>query len=229
MRNKLLAVIILFTFSVCSGAVTKTIWLDELDVSKALSGTGTTKANKSFDGNSITIREQTYERGLGTHSPAQFIINLDGKAQRFSAVVGIDDEVRSTQQDQQQERRFRRRGGTVEFIVVGDNKLLWQSGTLRTRSEPNNVDIDITDLKQLRLIVSEVDNNYNDHADWAMAKIEYTGRKPYAAEPVVPKRYILTPKPGPKPRITGPKVFGVRLGNPFLFTGITCRAEYRFN
>ena len=30
--------------------------------------------------------------------------------------------------------------------------------------------------------------------------------------------YILTPKPSPKPRINGAKVFGVRPGNPFLFT-----------
>jgi len=30
--------------------------------------------------------------------------------------------------------------------------------------------------------------------------------------------YILTPKPGPKPHINGPKVFGVRPGHPILFT-----------
>jgi len=29
---------------------------------------------------------------------------------------------------------------------------------------------------------------------------------------------ILTPKPGPKPRITGARIFGVRPGSPFLFT-----------
>lgn len=29
--------------------------------------------------------------------------------------------------------------------------------------------------------------------------------------------YILTPKPSPKPKINGPKVFGVRPGHPFLF------------
>ncbi len=36
----------------------------------------------------------------------------------------------------------------------------------------------------------------------------------------LPKRkpYILTPKPGPKPKITGPKIFGVRPGSPVLFT-----------
>jgi len=31
-------------------------------------------------------------------------------------------------------------------------------------------------------------------------------------------KIILTPKPGPGPRINGTKIFGVRLGSPFLFT-----------
>ena len=31
-------------------------------------------------------------------------------------------------------------------------------------------------------------------------------------------KIILTPKPGPKPRINGTKIFGVRPGSPFLFT-----------
>jgi alpha-galactosidase len=31
-------------------------------------------------------------------------------------------------------------------------------------------------------------------------------------------RYILTPRPGPEPRINGPKIFGVRPGHPILFT-----------
>lgn len=31
-------------------------------------------------------------------------------------------------------------------------------------------------------------------------------------------KYILTPKPGPEPRINGPKIFGVRPGHPIVFT-----------
>ena len=31
-------------------------------------------------------------------------------------------------------------------------------------------------------------------------------------------KYILTPRPGPSPRINGPKVFGVRPGHPIVFT-----------
>lgn len=195
----------------------KTIWIDEMDISKATTGTGTAQANKSIDGNPIAMNSQQYERGLGVHSPSQLNINLYGRAKRFTAIVGIDDEVRSSEQ-QQRRRRWRRRTGSVDFKVVGDGKLLLESGVLRTGNEPNELDVDLTGVKKLRLIVKEVDNNYNDHADWAMAKIEYTGKKPRAVETIVPKYYILTPKPGPKPRITGPKVFGVRPGNPFLFT-----------
>src|SRR3954467_7549809 len=31
-------------------------------------------------------------------------------------------------------------------------------------------------------------------------------------------KYILTPKPGPAPKINGPKLFGVRPDHPILFT-----------
>lgn len=41
---------------------------------------------------------------------------------------------------------------------------------------------------------------------------------PATNAPAYTEAYILTPKPASKPRITGPKIFGVRPGNPFLFT-----------
>jgi alpha-galactosidase len=39
-----------------------------------------------------------------------------------------------------------------------------------------------------------------------------------ATVPVDNSAYILTPKPGPQPRINGPKIFGVRPGHPIVFT-----------
>ncbi len=39
-----------------------------------------------------------------------------------------------------------------------------------------------------------------------------------ALTPGVEPRVVLTPKPGPAPRINGARVFGVRPGSPFLFT-----------
>jgi alpha-galactosidase len=41
---------------------------------------------------------------------------------------------------------------------------------------------------------------------------------PAAPAPAAPAGKILTPKPGPAPRINGPSVFGVRPGSPFLYT-----------
>lgn len=48
---------------------------------------------------------------------------------------------------------------------------------------------------------------------------EVTGEKPQTMNAQSPQEQgqILTPKPGPSPRITGPKVFGARPNAPFLF------------
>ena len=71
----------------------------------------------------------------------------------------------------------------------------------------------------LRLRVDDAGDGINfDHANWADAVFTYVGEKPLPGTPWVGKKVILTPKPGPKPRINGPKVFGVRPGSPFLFT-----------
>ncbi|MBU0754612.1 MAG: putative Ig domain-containing protein [Planctomycetes bacterium] len=59
--------------------------------------------------------------------------------------------------------------------------------------------------------------NY-DHADWADARLEYSGDDPVALGRVQVEPYILTPKPAATPRINGARVFGVRPGSPFLFT-----------
>ena len=50
-----------------------------------------------------------------------------------------------------------------------------------------------------------------------MAKFEVTGKSPVAIDPPVESEYILTPMPGPQPRLNGPLVFGSRPGNPFFY------------
>ena len=75
------------------------------------------------------------------------------------------------------------------------------------------------DVTMLKLIVTDGGNGMNyDHADWVNAKIEYSGTRPKPVKPYISEPYILTPEPGPEPRINGARVFGVRPGSPFLFT-----------
>ena len=190
------------------------IWIDELGAQYAQEGWGATQANKSIDGNPLSVGGKKYERGLGTHAQGAYRILLDGKAKRFSALVGIDDEVENNE------------WALVEFKVVAyderikpHTKILWKSGLMKAGQKAKEVDINIENVNELRLIVTDGGNGINyDHADWVNAKIEYIGKIPEPVKPYNCEPYILTPKPGPAPKINGAKVFGVRPGSPFLFT-----------
>lgn len=187
-------------------STTSKVWLDELDLSKAIAGWGLTKANKSVAGNTLTINGQEFGRGIGTHASGCFIIKLNGGSKRFKAFVGVDDEVAPNT-------------GSVEFIIIGDKKTLYKSGVIRSKDAPVKIDLDVSDVIELHLMVDEGgESNFYDHANWANAYFEVTGDSPVAIDIPRPEPYILTPKPGPKPRITGPKIFGARPGHQFLFT-----------
>lgn len=183
----------------------RTQWLDELDLGRAVADWGTTQANRSIDGHPLVLGGKTFQRGIGTHANGQLNLALDGKALRFTAVVGVDDETGGR--------------GSVVFVVLGDEKELVNTAVMRPGEAPKEISADLDGIKRLRLIVTDAGDGIDyDHADWALAKIEYAGDPPKAVEPFRSNPYILTPQPGPKPRITGPKVFGARPGNPFLFT-----------
>ncbi|HRT26309.1 MAG TPA: putative Ig domain-containing protein, partial [Candidatus Saccharicenans sp.] len=95
----------------------------------------------------------------------------------------------------------------------------WKSGVMKAGQPAKAVDIKLDGFLSLDLIVSDAgDGNAYDHADWCDAKIEYRGNKPEPVKPYASQPYVLTPLPGPEPRINGAKVFGVRPGSPFMFT-----------
>ncbi|NLK42635.1 MAG: alpha-galactosidase [Planctomycetes bacterium] len=189
----------------------RTAWLDEYDYSSVSIGWGTIHKNRSIENNPLTIAGKVYERGIGTHAMSEFVFRLDSQAERFTALVGVDDEIAASPNG-----RVR---ASVEFIVLGDGKELFNSGVMKSGMSAKAIDVNLRGVKQLRLITSDAGDGIDyDHADWVMARIEYAGERPELAQPLRAKPYILTPKPGPEPRITGPKVFGARPGNPFLFT-----------
>ena len=91
----------------------ETVWLDELPMNLSECGWNSTKQNQSVEGNPLKIGGKTYVRGVGTHPPGAIYLQLAGGTSRFSALVGIDDEVG--------------KAGSAEFLVVGDGKTLWKS------------------------------------------------------------------------------------------------------
>jgi len=192
-------------------ASAETVWLDSLNVAATTQGWGDPHKNKSVEGNALTIGGKTFEHGLGTHAESILHVKLDGGAEKFSASVGVDDEVAHSP------------NSSVEFFVIGDGKELWHSGVMRADAAPKDCEVDLTGVKLLVLKVGDADDGIDhDHADWADAKFVTASATTFAVSgeamlpPVAP--YILTPAAPATPRINGASVFGVRPGSPFLFT-----------
>jgi len=158
----------LLSASRAPAAAPKTVWLDELDVKLSACGWNSTNSRRSVDNNPLRLRGKTYPRGIGTHPPGMFRIQLDGSAVAFKAAVGIDDEVGNR--------------GTAEFIVTGDGKKLWSSGVLKGGGEVRNCEVNLAGVKVLDLVVDTTPDGFgHDHTDWVDARIEYAGAKPAAA------------------------------------------------
>lgn len=185
-------------------AQAETAWLDEFDLSKMRQGWGKPQINRSIREKPLSIGGKRFDRGVGTHAASNVWIQLNG-AQRFRASVGVDDSAG---------------GGSVEFRVAVDGRKVWESGVMKAGEAAKAIDLPLAGAESLRLQVADAgDGVSNDHADWAAACFDYAGERPLATSRPVPKEeaVILTPKPGPGPRINGPKVYGCRPGHPFIY------------
>ena len=191
--------------SACSLTSAKTVWLSELDLSRMTAGWGRPQPDKSVQSNPLRIAGRQFERGVGTHAHSTMYVDLAGNTQRFSAYVGVDDEVGNST-------------GTVRFKIYEDAKKTFDSGVMKTGQKAKKVDLNLAGVKTLLLIVTTAEDNPSyDHANWADAKFEVQGQKPKAIDSPKEEPVFLTPKPSRKPRINGAKVYGVRPGRPFLY------------
>ena len=184
----------------------KAVALETLDLSKMRQGWGKPKKNLAVTEAPMTIAGQRFAQGVGTHAPSRLWIDLGGRCERFRAKVGVDDAA----------------GGkaSVRFRVIGDGKKLFDSGTMKHRNQPQEVDVDLRGINHLLLEVTDAgDGRDSDHANWADATIRAGDLLPKAIDRPrsTEAAVILTPPAGPAPRINGPRVYGCRPGNPFLF------------
>jgi alpha-galactosidase len=197
-----------------SDAPTHTVRLSSLNLDKMTSGWGMPQEDKSIQGKPLRIAGTSFDTGVGTHANSMMHVDLKRSCRKFSARVGVDDEVRGS-------------AGSVCFRVYADSKELFNSGTMKAGDTAKLVDVDLTGCKSMILMVDSAGDNVNsDHADWADATFTVAGRDPEAVDvPMVKeKKVILTPKPGPKPRINGPKIYGCRPGRPVIYR-IPCTGQ----
>ena len=145
------------------------IRLSSLDISKTLCGweNHSPQADKSIDGNRLTIGGKIYESGVGTHGPSQIIVKLNGSVTDFYAVLGVDDEV--AQPGNFDYRVYvKSENGATEDVATG---------TIN-RSTNQSVDIHAQQLSGWKYLYLETSNgsdgvNTCDHVDWANAYLVF--------------------------------------------------------
>ena len=197
-----LSILSLILFS-CSTEV-KRINVDEMDLSSMTTGWRKVNTGQSVDGNPLKIAGKAFEKGIGTHAISKYMIALDGKASEFIAGAGVDDESG--------------KDATIEFFVMGDKKVLWQSGVIHKGDSVSMVKVSLKNVRKLALYVSDGGDNINyDHADWIEPVITYKGEVPMPVSFIDDTSYILTPKVSDNPRINGPRVTGATPGKPFIY------------
>ncbi len=156
----------------------------------------------------ITLQGIEYKHGIGTQSISEFLVDVKGQATRFRAMVGLDDSARLPE-------------ASVNFVVYGDDRLLFATDTIRPGDPPRYVDVDLTGVHVLTLLLDDAQDTSNgDTGVWAGATILM---RPDATERPVPYEPPEQPDPviasgtSPEPTIHGPQIVGTTPGRPFLY------------
>ena len=186
------------------------VWLDSLNLGNITQDFGSAHANKSVDGRPITLGSRVYAHGIGTHANSVFQVPLDGRAVRFDATVGVDDEAKKQ--------------GSVTFRVLVDGKIAAQTGVLHGGDAPQRLSVPLAGAKSLTLLVGEGSESLNfDHGDWADASITLAdGAAALPPITTLPRTLEAAPRlrvvpDGAAPAIHGARVVGAAPGQPFLF------------
>lgn len=178
------------------------------------------QANRSIDGNPIRIGGKEFAGGVGTRATSVLFVTLAGGADRFSAMVGADDNPIPPAPARAGEPPAAAPAPPptpIVFRVVGDGRVLHVSTPVVRGDAAQPMTVDVRGIKTLVLQVKPVDGNRPVAANWADARFSVGGATPVAIDVPLEPREVLTPKPGPAPRINGPALTGVTPGHDVLY------------
>jgi len=114
---------------------------------------GNLQIDKSVTGKPLTIAKKRYKKGIGTHANGMLRYNLDGKYNKLTAVIGLDED------------EFCSNG--IQVKVLGDGNLLADTGKLGQGKE-YLLDIPLSEVKQLVFEMDSMGDIGCDHVDIAL-------------------------------------------------------------
>ena len=160
-----------YTKSSKVNVVSKKDYMSDLTPKQASNGWGTVRKDKSISGGVIGLTRDgdfvDYNKGLGLHSNAEYVYDLEGKDyDYFESYVGVD-------------KAMSARPASVIFKVLVDGEEKFNSGVMRGTTPQKYVKVDLKNAKELKLIVSDAgDGNTSDHASFGDAKLVTLSSKP---------------------------------------------------
>jgi hypothetical protein len=118
--------------------------------------------NRALTGRPLSIAGQHYESGIGARSNLEIEYDLKAVFGTLSALVGIDDSTNN-------------QNSSIEFVVVGDGKELWRSGSMKKSDAAKPVKVDISGVRRLVLRVTGGSEGQGPQArilaDWVNATV----------------------------------------------------------
>ncbi len=154
------------------------VHLSDLTPAGVVMEKGVLAFDHSFGGYPIRLGNMTFERGLGVHPQAELTYDLNAEFRTFETWCGVDLEgARSVSTAREEAER-------VAFQVYGDDKLLADTGEMRWNSLPRHLVLDITGVRQLRLMARALDGRkwLYGNSSWGLARLS---RQPEA----LPRRH----------------------------------------
>ena len=142
------------------------LYLSDLEPAGVRPEKGVVSRDRSFNAHPLTLGERTFERGLGIHPNCDIAFDLHGRFSTFEAVVGSDlegDEVSEA----------RDKAESFEFMVIGDGRMIFQTGRMRWHDEARHIYVPIDGVRRLELKMHRRSGPrwLSGPADWAIAKV----------------------------------------------------------
>jgi len=134
------------------------VYLSDLDPLRQTPGWRQSESGRTFTGGGLSIGGRHFEKGIGMQTNSDIEFELNGTYDKFTALVGIDDE-------------HSNKDSVAHFVVLGDGKELWRSGGLKKSDGSKLVKVEVKNVRRLMLRVSREGEGGRVHADWLDAKL----------------------------------------------------------
>ena len=156
------------------------IYLSLKDASKSSAGWGTPHDNASVTGAPLRIGSTTFDRGIGTHAPAELVFRPDGKYRWITFYAGISDEMVQN--------------GAVTAQVWLDGKMVHETPIMRIKQEAIYVSLPLASAKELRIVGTDGGNGVGaDHLCLGNLRLSISEQAPAPDGPKPTKPLIITP------------------------------------